>query len=133
MTKTSFYIFAAGTTLALVIAIFIPTHTVMAQSFFGPPRNAFDLKDLIIGLINNVFVPLIFSLAFIVFIWGVFRYFIAGAADPTEQEKGKHFIMYGLIGLVIMLSVWGLVNVLTGTFGLNSSYVPAYPTLPTNP
>ncbi len=128
MIKTLSHVLATSITFALVVAIFIPTHSVMAGS--SSNMNATSLGGVIINLINNVFVPVIFSLAFIIFIWGVFRYFIAGAADPTEQEKGKHFIIYGLIGFVIMVSVWGLVNVLTNTFGLNSSNAPSYPTLP---
>ncbi len=142
MTKFLSKIIVSGITIALVAAVLIPTHVAMAR--FGinigvnigigsgsvAPTNVFGLKNLIIGLINNVFVPVIFALAFIVFIWGIFSYFIAGAEDPAKQEKGKQLIIYGIIGFVVMVSVWGLVNVLANTFGLNSSYVPQYPTLP---
>lgn len=127
MTKSSSPIIITGIMLALIVTIFVPTHVVMA---IGTPKNAFDLSNILIGLVNQVFVPLIFSVSFIVFIWGIFRHFIAGAADTTEQEKGKHLIIYGLAGLAIMASVWGLVNILNNTFGLNSSRAPQYSTLP---
>jgi len=106
-------------------AVLTPVHFAMAQ--FG--QSAPSLGFLIIGLINNVLVPVIFALAFIVFIWGIFRYFIAGAEDTESQKKGKQLIIYGLIGFVIMFSVWGLVNILTNTLQIGYSYHPPLPTL----
>jgi hypothetical protein len=85
-----------------------------------------DLGDTFIGIINTVLVPLIFALAFIVFLWGVFKYFIMGASDAEKQEEGKSLMIYGLIGFFVMVSVWGLVNLLVGTFDLNSN-VPDFP------
>lgn len=81
--------------------------------------------DAIMNIINNVLVPLIFAVAFLVFIWGVFQYFIAKSEEA--KENGKNLILYGLIGFFVMVSVWGLVNILVGTFSLNN----AAPTLPT--
>ncbi len=81
---------------------------------------------LILGIINGILVPLIFTIAFVVFIWGMFKYFIAGGANPEEQAKGWKLLMYGLIGFVVMLSVWGLVNIILHTFNL-SDVAPQYP------
>ncbi|HEX7651468.1 MAG TPA: hypothetical protein VF439_02010 [Candidatus Paceibacterota bacterium] len=83
----------------------------------------------ILGLINNVLVPLIFAVAFVVFLFGVFRYFIAGATSDESRKSGGQLVLYGIIGFAIMISVWGLVNVVTNTFGLDSQYHPPYPTL----
>ena len=94
--------------------------------------NVQSLSTGLIGLINTVLVPLIFALAFIVFIWGVFQYFIFGGHDEEKRETGKSLMLWGIIGFFIMVSVWGLVNILRGTFSLNNS-VPDYaPTLPQN-
>lgn len=82
-----------------------------------------DLGSFIIDLINNVAVPLVFAIAFIVFIWGVFMYFIAGGHDEEKQSQGKSLMLWGLIGFFIMVSVWGLVNILTGTLNLDNQEV----------
>ncbi|MDB5264741.1 MAG: seg [Parcubacteria group bacterium] len=92
-----------------------------------------SLAAFVINLINTVAVPLVFALAFIVFIWGVFLYFIAGASDEEKQGKGKSLMLYGLIGFFVMASVWGLVNILTGTVKLDNnsprgSELPVAPT-----
>lgn len=94
-----------------------------------PPAAPDTLQEFfpwIIAFIDTYLVPLIFTLAFIVFLWGVFQYFIAGGADEEKREKGKKFVAYGLVGFFVMISVWGLVNLLVSTFGFNK----ATPSLP---
>jgi hypothetical protein len=83
----------------------------------------------VINMINSVGVPLLFSLAFFVFIFGIFQYFILSRGNEEAQQTGRNFMIYGLVGFFLMLSVWGLVNILTGSIGLNSN-VPNYPTAP---
>ncbi len=94
----------------------------------GNCGNLQGIAGTILGLINNVAVPLVFAVAFIVFIWGVFQYFILGADDETKRETGRTYILYGLVGFFVMLSVWGLVNILANTFDLGGYRHPAYPT-----
>ena len=80
-----------------------------------------DLASFILNLINNVATPLIFAIAFIVFIWGIVRYFIFGGNDPKKQAEGRQLMIWGIVGFAVMLSVWGLVHILTGSIGLNNN------------
>ncbi|MEK7602135.1 MAG: pilin [Patescibacteria group bacterium] len=73
-------------------------------------------------------VPLIFALAFIVFLWGVYRYLILGADNEEKRQEGQKFIMYGLIGFFIMISIWGIVNLLVGSLGFGNDQRPNLPT-----
>ncbi|MHB1163173.1 MAG: hypothetical protein ACYCZZ_01430 [Minisyncoccota bacterium] len=87
-------------------------------------------SDGIINVINGIFVPVLFALAFITFVWGVFKYFILGADSDTERAAGRQFVLWGVIGFVVILSVWGLVAVVGNTFGLSpGGSAPSYPTL----
>lgn len=82
------------------------------------------------GIINSILVPLLIAVAFIVFLWGVFNYFFLGASDPKKLEEGRTFIIYGIIGFVLLFSVWGLVNILLGTLSLTAGgRAPVLPTL----
>ncbi len=63
----------------------------------------------------DVLVPIVFTLAFLVFIWGVLQYFILGGGDEEKQEKGKSLMLYGIIGFVVMVSIWGIVNLLSNS------------------
>lgn len=91
-----------------------------------------NLFSLVLTDINVYVVPIIFAIAFLVFLWGVFQYFIAGGADESKRSEGKNFVMWGLIGFVLMFSLWGIVNLLIGTVpGLNSQNHPTLPTFNT--
>lgn len=92
----------------------------------GHCNGATGYAILVLGIINHMLVPLIFAIAFIVFVWGMFKYFIAGGANPEERVKGWKLLMYGLIGFAVMISVWGLVNIILHTFNL-SDVAPPYP------
>ena len=86
------------------------------------------ILGLVLGIINGLLVPLLFAVAFIIFLYGVFKYFIKDAASADKSE-GARFILYGILGFAIMISVWGLVNLVVGTFGLDSQIHPPYPFL----
>lgn len=106
------------------------TPYVPSSSGVGVNLNAITpYSDLIINLINDVFVPVLFALAFLMFLWGVYKYFILGAADEEARAKGREFVLWGLIGFVVILSVWGLVAIVTNTFGLSAESAPAFPRL----
>ncbi len=88
-----------------------------------PVNNISDAGSFIISLINGVFVPVLMSVAFIIFIYGIFSAFILNAGDEEKRKKGKMIMMYGLIGFAVMVSVWGLVHLLTGSVSLNNNYI----------
>lgn len=72
----------------------------------------------IIGVLNLVVVPVIFSLAFAAFVWGVVKYFFLHGGEETKRAEGRVFILWGVIGLVVLFSVWGFVNILLSTLGI---------------
>ncbi len=86
-------------------------------------------SDAIINFINGILIPIFLAIAFIVFLWGVYKYFILGAADDKSRTDGRQFVLWGVIGFVVVFSVWGLVNLVRGTLGLQSGGTnPAPPT-----
>jgi hypothetical protein len=91
--------------------------------------SAQSLGQFVINFINTVAVPVLFAIAFIVFLFGVFQYFILGRGNEEAAQQGRSLMLWGLIGFFLMIAVWGLVNILVGTFNLNTA-VPDYPTTP---
>jgi hypothetical protein len=87
-----------------------------------------EIISSFIDFINGVLVPLVFAIALIVFLFGVFRFFIAGADNPEKRKNGTSLILYSIIGFAIMVSVWGLVNLVVGTFGFDNTSRPCLPT-----
>src|SRR3989338_982836 len=78
-------------------------------------------------LINNVLVPVLFALAFIVFLYGIAKAYIFSVGDEEGVKKGHKLLLWGLIGFVVMISLWGLVNVVANTFGLYGAGAPVTP------
>lgn len=102
--------------LAIASLLLLPSFAFAQQITSVQGLGAF-----IIVLINNVAVPLIFALAFLVFLWGVFKYLIQGAGDQEKRKEGAQLVLWAIIGFFVMISVWGLVRILTGTFNLDST------------
>ena len=62
----------------------------------------------------NATIPVLITLGVVYFVWGVVQYVIADGEEA--KTKGRDRIVFGIIGLAIIMSVWGLVTILTDTF-----------------
>ncbi len=107
---------------------------VLAQTFDEGVRFT-NYVDPFIEFLNFTVVPLVFALAFVFFIWGAVTYFIRGGADETKREEGRNLMLYGIIGFVLMVSVWGIVNFVAQGIGFGGEEdVADIPNVPiTNP
>lgn len=76
------------------------------------------IVENILGIVNNALIPLIFGFAFIYFIYGIARYFIFAQGDVDARKTGVAFLVWGIFGLFIMVSFWGIVSLLLQTFHL---------------
>lgn len=85
------------------------------------------VASTILYIINGVLVPVLFAVAFIVFLYGIARSYIFSRGDAEEVKKGHTLILWGLIAFAVMVSIWGLVNVVANTFGLQGYYAPPTP------
>jgi len=88
-------------------------------------------KNDIIDVINGILIPAIMSVAFLVFMWGVYKYFFWKGDSDTERATGRTFILYGVIGFVIISCIWGIVEIFSGTLGLDTGNAPKPPTFNT--
>ncbi len=76
--------------------------------------------------ILNVVIPLLLAVAVVIFLVGVVKYITAGG-DEEKRKEARNVMIYGIIGLFVMVAVWGLVNVLVSSFGLEYSRIPTVP------
>ncbi|MFA6278477.1 MAG: hypothetical protein WC638_00070 [Candidatus Paceibacterota bacterium] len=86
------------------------------------------LGGMILNIINSVLVPVLFAIAFIVFLYGIAKAYIFSYGDTTKVAEGHHLVLWGIVAFAIMISIWGLVNVVANTFGLSGYYAPPLPT-----
>lgn len=87
------------------------------------------LVDLIIASILKPITVLIIGLAVLYFLLGVLKY-IQSVGDETKRKEGATMMTYGIIGIFVMVSLWGLVWVIKSTFpGLKSDQPISPPAL----
>jgi hypothetical protein len=55
-------------------------------------------------------IPVLIALGVLAFMWGIVLYLF-----KPDKEDGKKFMLWGIIALFVMTSVWGLVGILRGT------------------
>ena len=109
---------------------FIPLVLTLAPFLVSAATISSIISNTIMPILNIV-VPLLIAVAVVVFLWGVVRY-ITAAGDEEKRKEARSTMIWGIVGLFVMVAVWGLVNVLISTFGLTTT-VPLTPGLPTTP
>lgn len=70
---------------------------------------------------GNLALLFLMAVAVVVFVYYVIRYFII--STENRKEAGP-YVMYSVIGFFVILSFWGLVNILLNTFGFQNGYQP---------
>ncbi|MDP2665423.1 MAG: hypothetical protein Q8P23_02095 [bacterium] len=99
----------------------------MGGPFMCGASNICQVASTILYIINYVLVPVLFALAFIVFLYGIAKAYIFSGGDPAKVSEGHKLLMWGIIAFVVMISLWGLVNVVANTFGLYGAPAPCLP------
>lgn len=96
-----------------------------AIPFLANAQTAANPQDGLIGLIrfantalNDVMILLI-TAAIVAFFWGMVKY-IFSAAGGEDRAQGLQIIMYSVIAIFAMVSIWGIIHVLQNTFGVSN-------------
>lgn len=86
---------------------------------FNPFPPDFDTVLLRINkYILNPFIGFLFVLATVYFLYGLGRYFLAGEGDE-DRIVGKRHMLWGLTGMFVMATVFGIMHLIVNTFGIN--------------
>ncbi|OGZ44474.1 MAG: hypothetical protein A3J55_04510 [Candidatus Ryanbacteria bacterium RIFCSPHIGHO2_02_FULL_45_17b] len=89
--------------------------------------SPFTIENVIVVLtasMNRIIVFLVL-VATVVFLWGIVSYISAGG-DETKTESARHLIVYGILGFVVMIAMWGFVAIIID-FIFNTQTIPSIP------
>jgi uncharacterized membrane protein len=75
------------------------------------------MKNIHAEIVNPA-IALLFGLAAVVFIYGLVVY-ILNADDQEARSTGQKHMVYGILGMVIMVSAFGLITLILDTFGIS--------------
>lgn len=67
--------------------------------------------------ITTYLVPLLVGASVLVFLWGLFIY-MTNAGDSSQRQASLKYMLYGIIGLFVMISMWALAFIFSDFFGL---------------
>ncbi len=121
--KTPFYI------ILLSVTALVP-NLAFAQSSLQ------KLLTNIPNFINTVLIPFLFGIAFLIFVYNVIRYFVAGAENKDLKEDAKNIALYSVAAFVFLIVFFGIVRMFVDSTGLQnktqpcSDYQKAYGTCP---
>lgn len=87
------------------------------------PKNIAQVADIFFRLVNSS-VPLIAALSLMAFFWGTARYILA--TGDEERFAGKKFMVWGVLAMFVMVSIWGILALITNTVGI-SFVIPSLP------
>lgn len=82
-----------------------------ADSFDGFIKNVDEM-------IINPLISFLFALAIAFFLYGVLE-FVMNQENEEAKTKGKSHMIWGVIGIVIMMSVFAIMNIVLNTLGIN--------------
>lgn len=99
----------------------------MPMNFLPKIAHAASSADAVVNsivpkIVDNIVMPLIqliFALATLVFIWGLIGFFRNGE-DSAERTKGQQHILWGVIGIAIMVSAFGIIRLVANSVGQSS-------------
>ena len=88
------------------------------QAVYGSGGNLGPIKTLVtsVGQVLNALIPILIVIALLVFFWGLIDYI-----RHPEFKKGKDIMIAGIIGVFVMVSVWGIVRLVQVSLGVNDN------------
>lgn len=116
--------------LALALGPVMAYAQVQADCDIVKTNSGTNLQFIIcrISELLNTIVPILIILGVIFFIYGVITYVISN--DEEAKSRGRDLMIYGLIGLLVIVSMWGLVAILKNTFGISGTTTINVPCIP---
>lgn len=90
------------------VSIVLALPLISSAAMLGETSKLFRAA---LDIINDLLIPLAFSLALLFFFWGVAKYIYS---EGTGKEEGKKIMIWGVVALFVMSSIWGLVSFIRG-------------------
>lgn len=111
-----------------ILAKIISTAVVFSQTgivYAAQIGNFTDLANFVKNVMNAI-IPIIFSAAVV---WTLYAAFRMIQEEGDKKAEWRTSVIYGIVGIFVMTSIWGLVNILVGSLQLNNTpgqlpYIP---------
>lgn len=96
----------------------------LSISIAGAQSTRNDLQwylETFTGFFNATVVPFFFALAILFLMVNILRYFIIDGADASSREQAKQYMMYAVVALVFLTSIWGIIELFIWGLDINDN------------
>ncbi len=83
-----------------------------------------------ISFLEATLIPILIAGALIVFFVGLVKYLWSSRGDAGKHAKDKSVMVWGLVALFVMVSVWGIVKLGQQAFGISGNETINTPIVP---
>ena len=109
---------------------------VIPASALATPFAAFAISTLTnvidkFAEIINGLLPIVVAIALLAFFWGLVQYIFYQNSEE-KKKTSKNIMIWGLVALFVMVSVWGIINVVQETFDIQPGGSITPPSVDTN-
>lgn len=104
----------------------IVSSLALALPLAAAAQNLQAIVTTIRNIVNTI-IPLFMVVAVAVFLWGIVKY-ITAAGDEEKAKSARGYIIYGLIGIFVMIAFWGIIQIVASTFGVTTGGTLPAPT-----
>jgi hypothetical protein len=77
-------------------------------------------------LASQYVVTVLVALTVLVFLWGLMKFMFKGQGSDSARSEGRKLMLWGIIGLFVMTSMWGLVAIFSNFVGHSSVVIPQF-------
>lgn len=91
------------------------------------PTNFSELAGVFLQLIQQA-IPIIVGFALLAFFWGLVKFISRVSGDEKAIEEGKKLMIWGLIALFVIISIWGILRFFYASIGFSRPF--GFPLLP---
>ena len=88
----------------------------------------------LIALVQNIvtrLVPLGIGMAVVALFFGIVMFVVTGRDDQKKRDECLKWMMYSVLGLFVMVAIWGLVGFLASVLGVGVGGSAPVPNIPT--
>ena len=111
-------------TLPFLTLLMLPLFAVAQAGTPLGQTNTFFTN--LLSLITDILIPLVFTLALLFFFWGVAKYIWS---EGQAKAEGKQIMIWGVVALFVMSSIWGIVYFIRDEFGIQNDVSAPIPTI----
>ncbi len=119
--KFNFSTFITKLTESLVL-LTLPSFALALDTGSIAPGTFQDVVKYILE-ITGILIPILFSLAFVVFFWGLSKFILNSSGNAAEIQKGKDYMLWGILALFVLVSARALLSIVASDLGLGTARI----------